>query len=209
MNRPSQISELISSPADGSTCCEPARGCCGPIDRRTFLKWSGAAAAAVSVTGVTPIAGPFAAEDVRDHFVPADKKLNPAWVAQLTAKGDRTWYSGNDLETIGMPVGGICAGQLYLAGDGRLVHWDLFNEPNFTGYGATNYEVGRRPEQGLEQGFAIRVQAGGKTLVRRVGRRRAFPACGSAASIRSGSSSTRTRKCRFASRWKPSRRSSR
>jgi len=157
----------VASAAD-SVCCEPTRGCCGPIDRRTFLKWSGAAAAAVSVAGVTPIAGPFAAEDVRDHFVPADKKLNPAWVAQLTAKGERTWYNGKDLETIGMPVGGVCAGQLYLAGDGRLVHWDLFNEPNFTGYGATNYEVGRRPEQGLEQGFAIRVQAEGKTLVRRL-----------------------------------------
>jgi len=159
-------SALNSSP--GTACCSSTRGCCGPIDRRVFLKWSGAAAAAVSVAGLTPIAGPFAAEDVGDHFVPADKKLNPAWIAQLTARGERTWYSGKDLETIGMPIGGLCAGQLYLAGDGRLVHWDLFNEPNFTGYGATNYEVGKQPARGLEQGFALRVEAGGKTFVRRL-----------------------------------------
>jgi non-lysosomal glucosylceramidase len=158
--------ELTSSP--DSVSRRAIRGCGGPIDRRTFLKWSGAAAAAASVTRVTPVAGPFAAEDLRDHFVPADKKLNPAWLAQLTARGERTWYRGQDLETIGMPIGGLCAGQLYLAGDGRLVHWDLFNEPNFTGYGATNYEVGRQPEQKLEQGFAIRVQSGGQTLVRRL-----------------------------------------
>ena len=169
MSNPSRLDEFVLSSAQNSTSCRPARGRCGPIDRRTFLKWSGAAAAAVSVTGgVTPMAGPFAAEDLRDHFVPADKKLNPAWIAQLTAPGERTWYSGKDLETIGMPVGGVCAGQLYLAGDGRLVHWDLFNEPNFTGYGANNYEVGKRPAQGLEQGFAIRVDAGGKSLVRRL-----------------------------------------
>jgi non-lysosomal glucosylceramidase len=156
MTRVSLPVESAQASSQDTTCCSTLRGCCGPIDRRTFLKWSGAATAAASVSGVMPVAGPFAAEDFRDHFVPADKKLNPAWIAQLTARGQRTWYGGKDLETIGMPIGGLCAGQLYLAGDGRLVHWDLFNEPNFTGYGATNYEVGRQPEQKLQQGFALR-----------------------------------------------------
>ena len=168
MSKPTPPSQPVLLSIPETACCTPLRGCCGPIDRRTFLKWTGAATAAASVASLSPFAGPFAAEDVRDHFVPADKKLAPAWLAQLTARGERTWYSGRDLETIGMPVGGICAGQLYLAGDGRLVHWDLFNEPNFTGYGATNYEVGRQPERGLEQGFALRVQAAGKTTVRRL-----------------------------------------
>jgi len=146
----------------------PANEACGAWDRRTFLKWTGLGAVALStaVPGRVAVAGPFEAADVRDHFVPSDKKLESAWVADLFAKGEPTWYWGKDLETIGMPVGGICAGQVYLAGDGRLVHWDVFNQHIFTGYGRDNYELGRRPATPLAQGFAI--QAGsGESKIRR------------------------------------------
>ncbi|MFW6164328.1 MAG: hypothetical protein ACODAJ_16285, partial [Planctomycetota bacterium] len=47
------------------------------------------------------------------HFVPADKGLDEAWVRSLTARGERRAYRGKELEAIGMPVGGIAAGQLY------------------------------------------------------------------------------------------------
>ncbi|MBI4880926.1 MAG: hypothetical protein HY812_14915 [Planctomycetes bacterium] len=105
-----------------------------------------------------------------DHFVPADKQLDPEWVRALSARGEPDWYSGADLRTIGMPIGGICAGQLYLTGDGRLACFDIFNSNTNTGYGLVNYAVGRAAEVGVvsgdqlvpyrspRQGCAIRVQ---------------------------------------------------
>ena len=112
------------------------------------------------------VAGPFDAKETGDHFVPADKKLKPEWVRSLFARGEPTFYQGTDLATIAMPVGGICAGQLYLTGDGRLVRWDVFNQHIFTGFGRDNYELGRQPEPVLQQGFAVRVRGGGKTIER-------------------------------------------
>ncbi|MCP5109767.1 MAG: glucosylceramidase, partial [bacterium] len=72
------------------------------------------------------MAGPFAAEDF-EALVPADKRLSPEWVASLTARGEPERYSGTELRYIGVPIGGICCGQLYLGGDGRLWLWDIFH----------------------------------------------------------------------------------
>ncbi len=119
-------------------------GDCGGMDRRTFVKLGGATLAALGASGVA-MAGPFAPEDTVDHFVPADKKLNQQWVKSLFEKGEPTWYRGDDLNTIGMPVGGICAGQVYLTGDGRLVYWGIFNQQLNSGYGSVNYKEGRLP----------------------------------------------------------------
>ena len=157
------------------------------MDRREFVATAGAggAAFALSAWGSPIVAGPFARGRQSDHFVPADKKLTPEWVRSLFARGDSTWYSGDDLDTIGMPVGGICAGQVYLTGDGRLTYWDIFNQNQNTGYGAVNYQVGRvadatvrnqkvEPAAVVEQGFALRVSAGGNTVDRTIDRR-GFP----------------------------------
>lgn len=109
------------------------------------------------------MAGPFTREDF-EKLVPADKKLSAEWVRSLTERGSRTIYSGPDLEKIGMPIGGICAGQLYLGGDGRLWHWDIFNQRISTG--ADHYANPLKPVSPLEQGFALLVTTGETSDVR-------------------------------------------
>ena len=116
---------------------------------------------------------PFDKKDLAGHFVPADKKLKPEWVdgAHRQGRADRS-IAARDLERIAMPIGGICTGQLYLAGDGRLMHWDIFNQHIFSGYGSDNYRTDRKPDAALEQGFAVRIVDGDTTFVRLAGRPR-------------------------------------
>lgn len=155
-----------SPPAPRSSCGGGNCGC-GSLDRREFIRLAGLGAAALSSfgSGLAAVAGPFSAADTVDHFVPIDKRLHPDWLKLLVAPGERTWYDGSDLKTIGMPVGGIAAGQLYLAGDGRLVHWDIFNQHIQTGFGDKSYDY-RTVDSPLNQGFALRVQSGDQVVVR-------------------------------------------
>ncbi|MBN1343027.1 MAG: hypothetical protein JXQ73_10130 [Phycisphaerae bacterium] len=102
-----------------------------------------------------------------DHFVPADKQLDPGWVKALYEKGSAPAYEGKALENIGMPVGGIAAGQVYLMGDGRLGYWMIFNKHVNTGYGKTNYHQ-KIPPPPVDQGFAVTVEAEGLTQTRRL-----------------------------------------
>lgn len=160
--------------------CDGACGSQFELPRRRFLKWAGAGVGtALAWPALRPVAGPFTSADVIDHFVPADKKLNPEWIESLYQAGSSTWYSGSDLETIGMPIGGICAGHLYLTGDGRLTYWDLFNQNLNSGYGRVNYEVGREPNTAVngqelfsmpevKQGVALEIRQEGRTWQRRL-----------------------------------------
>jgi uncharacterized protein (DUF608 family) len=174
----------------GHRAPEHAAACGGKtvMDRREFvvLAGVGGASAAIGARRLPVVAGPFRPQDAIDHFVPADKTLAPEWVDVLFARGQSTWYADDDLDTIGMPVGGICAGQVYLTGDGRLTCWDIFNQNGNTGYGAVNYQVGRAAEQTvvggkvvpvapLDQGFAVRVRSGDRTMDRTLDGR-GFPA---------------------------------
>ena len=156
--------------ADRST--ENPTECACPADsnRREFLKLAGAASAAMAAMGQFASGQEGEADVAPDHFVPVDKKLSAEWIKRLSARGERTWYSGKDLDTIGMPVGGICAGQVYLTGDGGLSYWQVFNDRDFTGYGRENYKLGRRPDSPLAQGFAVEITSGGKTITRTLDR---------------------------------------
>ncbi|MCF7730144.1 MAG: hypothetical protein K9N23_00575 [Akkermansiaceae bacterium] len=123
-------------------------------DRRRFLKTSAFTAAGFAFARMPVMAGPFTREDF-DQLVPADKKLSPEWVKALFERGERTVYRGKELEKIGMPVGGICTGQLYLGGDGRLWHWDIFNQP--IGTGSEHYANPLQPASPLTQKFSLKI----------------------------------------------------
>jgi uncharacterized protein (DUF608 family) len=99
------------------------------------------------------------------HFVPAEKGLSQESIQQLYARGEQATWSGEDLETIGMPVGGIATGQLYLRGDGTLGVWHIFNKHVFSGYGRDNYRT-YRPDSPVDSGFAVMIESEGKPLVR-------------------------------------------
>ena len=117
--------------------------------------------------GVALLAAPETSE--RKHLVLADKGLSRKYIQGLYERGERAVYTGDDLETIGMPVGGIAAGQLYLRGDGTLGLWQIFNEHVFTGYGRDCYRT-YRPDSPVDSGFALVVESGGKRTLRPLNR---------------------------------------
>ncbi|MBN1911874.1 MAG: hypothetical protein JW818_19185 [Pirellulales bacterium] len=88
----------------------------------------GGAAVVAATTGSLPtMAGPFEANEYL-KTIPQDKKLDPSWVRSLFARGEKDVYTDpKALGHIGMPVGGLFAGTVYLSGDGRLWLWDIFN----------------------------------------------------------------------------------
>jgi hypothetical protein len=139
--------------------CSCPSGCGEGLLRRDFLKTVALGTAASLAPGLPIMAGPFEAADF-EKLVPADKKLDPAWVRSLFARGTPTVYRGAELEKIGMPIGGICAGQLYLGGDGKLWHWDIFNQS--IGTGDAHYAHPPKPDWPLDQGFALRISTTGK-----------------------------------------------
>ncbi len=122
-----------------------------------------AGAAGAMALNLPAMAGPFESAEF-EKLIPADKKLLPEWVKSLYARGDRIVYRGAELDKIGMPVGGICAGQVYLGGDGRLWRWDIFNQHLGTGDGG--YAHPPQAASPLAQGFAIQFKAGEKLVTK-------------------------------------------
>jgi non-lysosomal glucosylceramidase len=142
--------------------CDCSSGCRDSSSRRDFLKIAGLGAAAIAA-GLPVMAGPFEAADFA-RVAPPDKKLDPQWLRSLFARGARTVYRGAELEKIGMPIGGICTGQVYLGGDGRLWHWDIFNTRISTA--GEHYAAPLKPAAPFKQGFAVRIGSGEKAVVR-------------------------------------------
>lgn len=158
------------------------------MQRRLFLKTSGIFAAGMYASRARAVAGPFLPGELV-HNIPVDKKLDPQWLKSLYHRGSVSKYfkSKNELNFIGMPVGGINTGTVYLGGDGRLWLWDIFNsqqegiDPKVVDWGSelhvgnkvrsrdgSAYVQPARDIRPLEQGFAFKIQLGGKTYLKKM-----------------------------------------
>ncbi|NIV68638.1 hypothetical protein GWN15_25855 [candidate division KSB1 bacterium] len=112
--------------------------------------------------------------DGSDGKTPTVKQFEPKWVRSLTQRGRPTIYTkenSSNFEYIGMPIGGIATGQLFLGADGKLWYWDIFNNKtsrDVRGVRAYQYPYKRSSQDEkarnyIEQGFAIRISQPGKT----------------------------------------------
>ncbi len=155
---------------------------CGGLNRREFIAAASLGATAVALGGLAlpVVAGPFE-ENEYLRIIPTDKRLDPQWVASLTARGEPTTVTAPQaLAHIGMPIGGLCTGTLYLGGDGKLWLWDIFNhvvegilprEVEYQGQSVrtrdgANYVSPALPESPLDQGFSLRINGEARPLDR-------------------------------------------
>ena len=65
-------------------------------------------------------------------IVPLEKDIPESWLEDLKVRGEKASFRGDELTYVGMPIGGIAAGHVYLGGDGRLWNWDIFNQYRLT-----------------------------------------------------------------------------
>lgn len=155
----------------------------GPWHRRDFMKMAAMGVSAITLPKMPVFAGPFWLDN-NGHLIPEDKKLSAEWIQSLYERGKPEVYTAdkNQLKYIGMPVGGIGCGQLYLGGDGSLWLWHIFktvysrekdhgqklSAMTLGGHYAYPDKVFDRETRPVEQGTAIRVTANGERQTRKL-----------------------------------------
>lgn len=160
------------------------------MDRRNFLRNSSLLGLGVFASQFPVWGRSIFSWDAAVHNIPIEKGYSKEWIKSLYGRGEKIQYkkSLNELKYIGMPVGGLHSGTVYISGDGRLWLWQVFN----TSYDGLNegvenkvvlWDNGRemqrvRPRDGaafvepalsdnlriLEQGFLVSVKRNGKVL---------------------------------------------
>ena len=107
------------------------------LDRRHFLKLSLGTAAFAATWGRPSASFAYGTQGamyrslVPEGATAAAKGINASWLASLRVRetSEPTFTkAANQLRYIGMPVGGIACGTLYLGGDGRLWLWDVWHK---------------------------------------------------------------------------------
>lgn len=161
-------------------------------NRRDFIKNAGLLTASLAAVQFPVWANSVFSNDYPVHNIPINKGLDPDWVSSLYSRGKETAYykSKNELKYIGMPVGGLHAGTVYVGGDGRLWLWQIYNEtyegaqegidPKTVNWndgielrkirvrdGAAYIEPAiANNKRVLEQGFAIKAVVNGKAYIK-------------------------------------------
>lgn len=162
------------------------------IDRRDFLRKAGLLTGSLAALQFPVWGKSIFALDYPLHNIPEDKKIDPSWARSLYQRGKATAYykQKNEFQYIGMPVGGLHAGTVYVGGDGRLWLWQIYNEtfegaqegidPKIVNWndGTTVRKIRARDGSAyvepaiannrrvLEQGFAVKVVLNGKTFIK-------------------------------------------
>jgi uncharacterized protein (DUF608 family) len=135
--------------------------------RRQFLKLS----AATSLSGVF-LPGRIRSEEatgsIYQNLIPARKELDAEWALSLAKRGAPrdagiAATGKADLARIGMTVGGIGCGTVYLSGDGRLYVWDVFHQPH-QGVVAQQVEVPEGYQNISHEGKKVRESDGANYL---------------------------------------------
>ena len=145
--------------ADKDRC--GCRSDCGSgLKRREFLKTLAVGAAASLAPGAPVMAGPFQASDF-EKLVPADKKLDPAWVRSLFARGTRDRLSRRRIwrRSACRWAGSARASSTWAATENSGIG---ISSTRLLARATTITPIRRKPASPLEQGFAVRVTANGK-----------------------------------------------
>jgi non-lysosomal glucosylceramidase len=159
------------------------------VKRRNFISHSSVLTAGLFVRPWPALATSFSRQQNFAEGIAADKKLDPQWIKSLYERGNVTTYlqSKNELQYIGMPVGGINCGTVYLGGDGRLWLWDIFNKNqegvidktikwsedgndlrDIRSRDGANYIEPAKDIRPLDQGFAVKIETEGKIVVKKL-----------------------------------------
>ncbi len=154
------------------------------INRRQFLALTSSTAIAAAVPRpnlkFSSLWPPMKQAGPTLHIIPESKNFSPEWLESLTNDSHPHVFQGDELKFIGMPIGGICCGQVNLGGDGRLWLWSIFNQITFgvanktVAYngqnlgpsGGANYVDPPTQIHPFQQGFWVRYSHNQKTETR-------------------------------------------
>jgi hypothetical protein len=138
--------------------CRCCGGRCGEVkplelNRRDFLETLAAGAAAIAV------AGQMAWADDGDKLLPPPSPHSP-WLGRYPLTPRRV-YRGKNLEAVGMPLGGIGSGSIWLNGRGQLGIWQIFNNLSEPRVPDSFLAVGAKPASGPAVARVLQTQGEG------------------------------------------------